>query len=65
MTARIFADDCAALNGGEDLNDMAHKMNMALDKLVTWGDTYGLKFNPSKTVLRHFKNNSKRKQTYP
>ena len=40
-------------------------MNAALDKLVTWGATCGLKFNPSKTVLLHFKNNTKRRQTSP
>ena len=57
-----FADDCAALIGGEDLNDLTLKMNAALEKLVTWGATCGLKFNPSKTVLLHYKNNSKRRQ---
>ena len=43
-----FADDCAALIGGEDLDSMTQKMNTALDNLVTWGNTCGLKFNPSK-----------------
>ena len=60
-----FADDCAALIGGEDLNDMTLKMNAALDKLVTWGVTCGLRFNPNKTVLLHYRNNSKRQHTTP
>ena len=60
-----FADDCAALIGGEDLNAMTLKMYADLNKLVTWGATCGLKFNPSKTVLLHFKNNAKRRQTSP
>ena len=60
-----FADDCAALIGGEDLNEMTIRMNRALDRLVMWGATCGLRFNPSKTVLLHFKNNSKRRQIYP
>ena len=60
-----FADDCAAMIGGEDLDSMTQKMNTALDNLVTWGNTCGLKFNPSKTVLLHFKNNIKRRQASP
>ena len=60
-----FADDCAALIGGTDLSDMTLKMNATLDKLVAWGATCGLKFNPSKTVLLHYKNSSKRKQSSP
>ena len=60
-----FADDCAVLIGGEDLHYMTLKMNAALAKLVAWGATCGLRFNPNKTVLLHYKNNSKRKQTCP
>ena len=43
-----FADDCAALIRGEDLNNMTIKLNTALDKLAKWGATCGLRFNPSK-----------------
>ena len=60
-----FADDCAALIGGTDLTEITHKMNRALDKLVSWGETCGLKFNSKKTVLLHYKNSTKRKQTHP
>ena len=34
---------------------MTLKMNAALEKLVSWGATCGLSFDPSKTVLLHFK----------
>ena len=60
-----FADNCAALIGGDDLNVLTLKMNDTLEKLVTWGATCGLRFNPSKTVLLHFKNCSKRKLMSP
>ena len=40
-------------------------MNMALNKLVAWGETCGLKFNSKKTVLLYYKNCTKRKQTPP
>ena len=60
-----FADDCAAMIGGVDLNDMTLKLNAALSKLVNWGGTCGLRFNPAKTVLLHFKNNAKRRQVHP
>ena len=52
-----FEDDCTALIRGEDLNTMTLKMNDALDNLVTWGATCRLRFNPSKMVLLHYKNN--------
>ena len=55
------ADDCAALIGGEDLNTMTIKPNTALDKLVTPGAKCGLRFNPSKTELLHFKKTQKTK----
>ena len=60
-----FVDDCAALIGGENLNDMTTRMNATLKKLVRWGTTCGLSFNPSKTVLLHFKNSCKRRQYNP
>ena len=55
-----FADDCAALLGGTDVNDLTTRMNETLNKLVTWGATCGLHFNSSKQVVLHFKNNFKR-----
>ena len=45
-----FADDCAALIGGKDLTEITHKMNMALDKLVAWGETCGLRKRSSYTT---------------
>ena len=60
-----FADDYAAMIGGEDLTAITTKMNSTLEKLVEWGTTCGLRFNPSKTVLLHYRNNKKRRQTHP
>ena len=60
-----FADDCAAMIGGEDLVAITTQMNSTLEKLVAWGMTCGLRFNPSKTVLLHYKNNKKRGQAQP
>ena len=60
-----FADNCAALIGGEDLSSMTIKMNETLNKLVAWGAKCGLRFNPSKMVLLHYKNNSKRRLLSP
>lgn len=44
---------------------MTEKINTTLGELVSWGASCGLKFNPSKTVLLHFKINTKRKQNNP
>ena len=60
MFGQGFAENCAALLGGTDLNDLTTRMNETLNKLVTWGATCGLHLNSSKTVLLHFKNNCKR-----
>ena len=38
---------------------MQRKMQKRLDMLVEWGETKGLKFNPSKTVVVLFTRNSK------
>ena len=60
-----FADDCAALIGGEDLSSMTKKLNETLNKQVARGATSGLRFNPNKTVLLHYKNNPKRRLLSP
>ena len=44
-----FADDCAAT----DLKDLTMRMNEMFNKLVTWGATCGLHFNPSKPIVLH------------
>ena len=49
-----YADDCAALIGGTHPHNMIEKMQTMLDKLVAWGRTCGLRFNPQKTVAIMF-----------
>ena len=60
-----FADDCAALIKGNDLHDMAKHMGRMLNKLVEWGKTCGLTFNPSKTVAMVFSEKKHRIQIQP
>ena len=46
-----FADDCVALIGGENLDQMMSRMQKVVTKLETWGQKYGLVFNPGKTEV--------------
>ena len=46
-----YADDCAALLGGTNIQNMVDKMQSMLERLVTWGLSCGLHFNPQKTVV--------------
>ena len=49
-----YADDCSALIGGTHPNNMIESMQAMLDRLVRWGHTCGLRFNPQKTVAVMF-----------
>ena len=49
-----YADDCSALIGGTDTDEMIDEMQEVLDRLVQWGTTCGLTFNPQKTVAVMF-----------
>ena len=49
-----YADDCSALIGGTQTHNMIDKMQAMLDRLVTWGNSCGLRFNPQKTVAIMF-----------
>ena len=49
-----YADDCSALIGGTNHLHIVLKMQKMLDKLVEWGHSCGLKFNPQKTVAIMF-----------
>ena len=60
-----FADDCAALIGGTDLEAMSQQLNETLLALTTWGNTCGLRFNANKTIMLHFKCNNKRTHQQP
>ena len=46
-----FADDCVALIGGENLDQIMSQMQKVVTKLEPWGTKYGLVFNPSKTEV--------------
>ena len=49
-----YADDCSALIGGTHPHNLIEKMQSMLDRLVAWGHTCGLRFNPQKTVAIMF-----------
>ena len=49
-----YADDCAALLGGPNIDQLVPRMQAMLDILVAWGLTCGLHFNPQKTVAMVF-----------
>ena len=49
-----YADDCSALIGGTHTHNMIEKMQSMLDRLVAWGASCGLRFNPQKTVAVMF-----------
>ena len=54
ITDNGYADDCSALIGGTHPHNMIEKMQSMLDRLVTWGNSCGLRFNPQKTVAVMF-----------
>ena len=49
-----YADDCSALIGGDHPDNMIDAMQSVLDRLVTWGNSCGLRFNPQKMVAVMF-----------
>ena len=54
ITGNGYADDCSALIGGTHSHNMIEQMQSMLDRLVAWGNTCGLRFNPQKTVAVMF-----------
>ena len=49
-----YADDCSALIGGTHPHNMIDQIQTVLDRLVAWGNTCGLRFNPQKTIAVMF-----------
>ena len=49
-----FADDCVALIGGTDTEQMMRRMQKAVNNLETWGKEIGLSFNALKTEVIMF-----------
>ena len=58
-----YADDCCIVFGGRKPEVLIRRIQRVLDRLVTWGATCGLKFNPEKTVVVNF--SRKRDQLIP
>ena len=54
ITGNGYADNCSALIGGDHPHNMIEQMQSMLDRLVTWGTSCGLRFNPQKTVAVMF-----------
>ena len=46
-----FADDLLVMRGGYSLNASIKDLQKTLNELTAWGDEYGLKFNPEKTIV--------------
>ena len=46
-----FADNLLVLKGGYSLKAAMKSLQETISELVTWGKSYGLKFNPEKTVV--------------
>ena len=49
-----YADDLAAVFGGRKPAELVPRMQNVLDKLVEWGESCNLSFNPDKTVAVGF-----------
>ena len=49
-----FADDCGAILGGNNINEILATLNIMMDELLAWGKSCNLRFNPQKTVVIHF-----------
>ena len=49
-----YADDCCVIFGGRKPEVLVRRLQRIIDKLVTWGRTCGLKFNPEKTIVVNF-----------
>ena len=54
-----FADDGGLVTIGKNLSVMMSRMQRAVDKAMEWGDSAGLKFSPSKTVVVVFTRKTK------
>ena len=49
-----YADDCCIVFGGRKPKIIIRRLQRVVDKLIEWGNTCGLKFNPEKTVVVNF-----------
>ena len=49
-----YADDCCIVFGGRKPEIIIRRLQRVVDKLVAWGGTCGLRFNPDKTIVINF-----------
>lgn len=54
-----YADDCAAVFGGPDMPTIGRRLQRMLDRLVVWGESCNLRFNPTKSVAMIFSRGNK------
>ena len=54
-----YADDILLMIGGPDPGTLVDIMNKALEKVLNWGETNGLVFNPEKTSVVRFTSSKK------
>ena len=64
VTGELFADDGNGLIGGKDIKYMAQRLNRVCRDLSQWGNTCGLTFNASKTVVILFSKSNIEKRKY-
>ena len=58
----IYADDITISCTGNNMKEVKNEMQKYLDLFVKWTEEWGLKINPTKTVLQYFTN---KKVSYP
>ena len=49
-----YADDCCIVFRGRKPEVLVSRIQRVIDRLVSWGNTCGLRFNPDKTVVVNF-----------
>lgn len=54
-----YADDCCVIFGGRKPEILVKRLQRVINRLVEWGATCGLQFNPEKTVVVHFTRSTK------
>ena len=64
VTGELFADDGNGLIGGKDIDYMTQRLNRVCRDLSQWGQTCGLTFNASKTVVILFSKSNIEKKKY-
>ena len=61
---KIFADDTKAYNDVDNGNESREKVQTCIDRLVSWADTWLMKFNSQKCKVMHLGKNNPRHTYY-